>query len=335
MDTLLANYIDSSFALTNTVGDTWRTELHSLGYPLLCCNIALSNGNHCALPQNFNPSDNLFKFSGGGQTSTLTDLLIYLLPSGNIISGVSLAVLFNEPALLIGILPGNSKFNLDFNGKALPTPGANEEIYKGRVSFTKTLFRLFGWAPKITVSLTNRSIPNPVNLSYDTYPGGRFESFLQNGNTSLNNVFVNFGITMEARENFNFIPTPSALDVGSGNAILNNADYSFKYNTVNPPVNSKSIPFDNYATSFNTNGINENHISFSSRNGNWLAQELQANSNTPVYPSYNCSFICENVEILGNKTICTSETFTVPAGAPSYTWTISGSGASITSSSSN
>ena len=46
---LLANYISSGFSLSNTVGDAFRTELRNLGYPQQTRNIALSNGNHCAI----------------------------------------------------------------------------------------------------------------------------------------------------------------------------------------------------------------------------------------------------------------------------------------------
>lgn len=61
---LLANYINSGFSLNNNVGDTFRAELQNMGYPQQTRNIALSNGNHCAIPQNFNPGDNLFSLTG-------------------------------------------------------------------------------------------------------------------------------------------------------------------------------------------------------------------------------------------------------------------------------
>lgn len=317
---LLANYISSGFSLNNTVGDTFRTELRNLGYPQQTRNISLSNGNHCAIPQNFNPNDSLFSFNGNGQTKLLTDLLLYFIPYGNLISGISMAVLFNEPGLLIGILPGNSKFELDFWGNALPSAGESNQIYHGNIKFTKTLFKLFGWAPRITVTLTDRNYNNPVNLSYDYYPGGKYESFVSNGGQSASNIFFSFGINMQARENFNFIPTPSALDVGNGNITLNNNDFLAKYNASTPPTDARTIPFNNFTTSHNTTGINENHISFNTRNGNWLALELDnvANNND----IFDCLAFCSNAQITGQDILCSTGIYSVTSEATTINWTV-------------
>ena len=323
---LLNNYVASNFGINNSVGDSWRKELRNMGYPQQTRNIALSNGSHCANPQNFNPNDNLFTFNGGGQTKLLTDLLLYFIPYGNLISGISLAVLFNEPGLLIGILPGNSKFELDFWGNALPTAGATNQIYHGNVRFTKTLFKLFGWTPRITVTLTNRDYSAPGGPSYDYYPGGKYQSFISGGGTSISNVFGSFGIQMSARDNFNFIPTPSALDIGNGSVALNNADFFTKYNSATPPVAPKNSPFINFSTSFNTSGTNENHISFNTRNGNWLALELDSNATNN--DNFNCSFICADSQIIGTNLLCTSSTFSAPANTSFYNWTIT-QGASL------
>jgi len=317
---LLNNYVASNFSINNSEGDSWRTELRNIGYPQQTRNIALSNGSHCANPQNFNPSDNLFLFNGSGQTKFLTDLLLYIIPYANLISGVSMAVLFNEPGLLIGILPGNSKFQLDFWGNALPTAGSTNQIYHGNIKFTKTLFKLFGWAPKITVTLTNRNYSAPATLSYDYYPGGKYQSFITGGGTSASTIFGNFGIQMSARDNFNFIPTPSALDIGNGSVALNNADFFAKYNSKTPPTAPKNSPFINFSTSYNTSGINENHISFNTRNGNWLALELDNNASNN--DNFDCSYICTSNQITGPNTVCSSATYSAPSGANYYDWTI-------------
>jgi hypothetical protein len=319
---LLANYINSGFSLNNSVGDSFRTELRNLGYPQQTRNISLSNGNHCANPQNFNPNDNLFTFNGSGQTKLLTDLIFFLNPLMiNLITYISLAVLFNEPGLLVGILPGNSKFELSFWGNALPNAGANNQIYHGNIRFTKTLFRLFGWAPKITVTLTNRNYSAPGILSYDYYPGGKYQSFITGGNSSVSNIFGSFGIQMSARDNFNFIPTPSALDIGNGSVALNNNDYFMKYNKLNPPVGSKNSPFINFSTSHNTSGINENHISFNTRNGNWLALELDNVANNE--DNFSCIKFCSDAQITGNDILCSSATYSVTNETTTVIWSVS------------
>lgn len=323
---LLKNYVASNFAINNSVGDSWRAELRNMGYPQQTRNIALSNGSHCANPQSFNPNDNLFTFNGVGQTKLLTDLILFINPLFiNQISGISLAVLFNEPGLLIGMLPGNSKFELDFWGNALPTTGATNQIYHGNIRFTKTLFKLFGWTPRITVTLTNRDYSSTGGLSYDYYPGGKYQSFISGGGTSVSNVFGSFGIQMSARDNFNFIPTPSALDIGNGSVVLNNSDFFTKYNSATPPVAPMNSPFINFSTSFNIGGTNENHISFNTRNGNWLALELD--NNALNNDNFNCSFICADNQIIGPNLLCTSSIFSSPANTSFYNWAITqGSG---------
>lgn len=316
---LLANYISSGFSLSNSVGDSFRTELRNMGYPQQTRNISLSNGNHCAIPQNFNPGDNLFSLTGNAQTKLLTDLILSLTPLGGI-SSITLAVLFDEPGLLIGILPGNSKFDLNFTGKALPTAGTTAQIYKGRIAFTKTLFSLFGWTPRITVTLTDRSYNNPVNLSYDYYPGGKYNSFISNGTTSASNILASYGINLQARENFNFITSPSALDVGNGNVTLNNNDFLVKYNSSTPPTAPKTIPFNNFTTSHNTSSINESHISFNTRNGNWLALELDNISNNE--DNFNCLNFCSNTQITGSAYLCSTGIYSVTSEATSVNWSI-------------
>lgn len=319
---LLSNYISQSFSLDNSFSNTWQTELRNLGYPLQTRNIALSNASHCAFPQSFNPSDNLFSISGIVQTKLLTDLIISFVPGASLISSTVLAVMFNEPGLLIGILPGNSKFDIEFYGKALPTAGTTSQIYKGRIAFTKTLFKLFGWTPRITVTLTNRNYNSPGGLSYDYYPGGKYRTFFTGDSNSASNILIAYNIQFQAIDSFDFIPTPSALDIGNGNTPLGNEDYFAKYNSVTPPVFPKSSPFVNFTTSYNTNGLNENHISFNTRNGNWLATELDSNaSNNQVF---SCTYICTDTKIEGSSNLCSTSVYSLPEGAGIYNWSITG-----------
>ena len=253
---------------------------------------------------------------------------------------IVLAVIFNEPALLLGFLPGSSRFNLDFNAKALPVANQTANIYKGKISYTKKWFNVI----TITVNLTNRSFDYNGNLSYDKYAGGRYELFGEvngigifddNGNLTqfqadlLNALVGSANIDFDVEQTFGFITTPSALDVGGGKVVLNDSDYFRIYSATNPPVGDRAIPFHNFITAFeNANSLNERHISFNVRNGNWLATELDADpSNNAVF---NCSFMCEGAAISGPEIICTSQIFSVPAGGVSYTWSITGSAATIT-----
>lgn len=321
---LIINNIEGTFSNNNSLGDTWRTELRNLGYPQLTRNIAISNGSHCALTQPYAPLDNLFTLTGDGQTGALIDFLLSKIPFLNTATFITLAVLFNEPSLLVGILPGNSKFNFDFYGKALPITGASNQIYHGNVSFTKTLFKLFGWTPRITVNLTNKDYNSPSIPSYDIYSGGFFQSFISNSNTISDPDFAflaSFGINITSIPSFNFIPTTSALDIGKGNIVLNDDDYLKKYTANIALIAPKTTPFANYTTSFNTNGINERHISFNTRNGDWLATELDTNEfNNQIF---DCTYICADDAITGNNMFCTTATYSVLNLATTYEWSIS------------
>lgn len=319
---LLANSIDSGFNLNNSSFNAFQTELRNLGYPVQTRNIALSNGNHCANTQEFNPSTTLFSLSGNASTTALTTLLTVLIEPLTGITSLPLAYEFNEPGLLIGMLPGSSNFAMNFSANALPSAGSSNQVYHGNMTYTKKIFSLFGWDPQITVSLTDRSYNNPVPLSYDYYPGGKYQLPF-NFETPDNPLedWITIGINVYVAPSFDFIPVPSALDIGGGAATLNNADYLMKYNASTPPV--KGTPFTNFTTSFPNNAnVNEPHISFNTRNGNWLAKELDVDAtNNEIF---NCSFKCADTQISGASLICTPSTYTVAGGtATSFYWTVS------------
>lgn len=122
---------------------------------------------------------------------------------------------------------------------------------------------------------------------------------------------------------FNFIPTHSSLDVGGGNVVINPTDLTKVYNAFVPPTAPKNIPFNN----FFTNPIDsEAHIQFTLNNGNWLISEL---ADAPLV--FSCAFVCDtDPTISGPQEICSNALFTAPIGTASYTWSITGSAASIT-----
>ncbi len=316
---LLANNVASNFAVNNSLHDAWQADLEGKGYPQLTRNIAISNGSHCANPQDFNPSDTLFALNGNGKTSLLTDFLLEVLGPITGLGYISLAVLFDEPALLVGILPGNTKFNMDFNVKALPNVGNNNQIYKGKITFTKKLL----WFINITVNITDRSYNNPTGiLSYDYYPGGQYNVPFDFENSSASNALGNYGITSYLVPAFDFIPVPSALDVGRGIANLNNSDYFKTYTSANPPIGSKAIPFVNFTTSHQpNNSLNEQHISFNTRNGDWLATELNSIVNDEEI--FDCSAFCSNSEIIGSDFLCTTGVYSVTNQATTVNWSVS------------
>ena len=313
---LLIRNVNSGFYVTTALHDSWQADLQSKGYPQLTRNISLSNGSHCANPQNYNPSDTLFSLSGSGKTSLLGDFLLELLGPLTNDGYINLAFAFNEPGLLIGILPGKSKFDMNFNAKALPNVGQNTQIYKGKITFIKELF----WIADININLTDRSYNNPSNsLSYDYYPGGQYRLPFNFENSTVDNWFGSFGMNAYMVNGFNFIPVPSALDVGSDMANLNDSDYLTPYTASNPPIGVKIIPFDNFMTSHQPNqGLNEQHISFNFRNGNWLALELNDVDNDEDL--FDCSAFCNTT--IGDDFLCNTTVYSVTDTATSVTWTV-------------
>ncbi|HWR93743.1 MAG TPA: T9SS type A sorting domain-containing protein, partial [Flavobacterium sp.] len=314
---LLTKTVTSGFVVDDTSSTAWQTELRNLGYPQQTRNIAISNGNHCAIPQAFAPASVLFSLTGNAKATVLTDMVMMLLqPIAN--AGFTYAAIkFNQPGLMLGVLPGNSKFDMNFTAKALPTTGTTTEIYKGRITFTKK----FIWF-NITTALTDRSYNNPPGiLSYDYYPGGKYNVPFSFQNSSVSNLFFSYGISAVIADNFDFIPTPSALDIGGGGVALTEADYLKKYSSASPPLAPKNSPFANFTTSFpNGANINENHISFNTRNGNWLATELDSDANNNQI--FDCSYICSDTQITGSSTLCTSGVYSISSSATNFSWSI-------------
>lgn len=320
---LLSNYIDGGLNLNNTVFNNFQTELRNLGYPTQTRNIAISNGNHCGTPQEFNPSATLFSLTGSASTTALTTILTTFIEPLRGISSPILAFELNEPGLLLGMLPGSSNFAMNFSAKALPAAGTSSQIYKGRITYTKKIFSLFGWDPKVTVELTDISKDNPseVTLSYDYYPGGKYQMPFNFETTTMNNEFINRGISAYLAPSFDFIPVPSALDIGGGSTPLINSDYLKNYNSTTPPAAPLQIPYANFTTSFQPNSnINEDHISFNVRNGDWLATEIDNNANNNEV--FNCSFICSDAQITGVDILCNNGVYSVSNVATDYNWTI-------------
>ncbi len=323
---MLMNWSNSSYTIVNTISSSFYTELKGKGinptvnggYPINCRNIAISNGAECGITQGFNAGDDLLSYNLSTRLPFFQNLLVPLV-------GFVGFTAYLDPNLLaigfVGLLPGSSRYGVEFNAKSIPY-GTNNQIYKGRISYTKKLFSIFGWAPTITINITNVQKNQPTGvLPIDHYAGGRYETSLL-----TSNIAVPAG--MYIRDRFNFIPTPSALDIGKGNVTLTDSDYKMAYVGATPPVAPKNSPFANFSTDFertNPNSSNNRHISFNSRNGSWFAKELNL-----IPETTNCSYMCSNVQISGPETICTTANFAVTSGVPIYNWSIT-EGASLVS----
>ena len=315
---MLMNWVNGFSNIDNTISSGFYTELKgkginptvNFGYPINCRNIALSNGAECGITQGFNAGDDLLSYNLSGKLPFLQNLLVPL-------AGFLGYTAYQDPNILaigfVGLLPGSSRYNVEFNAKSIPY-GTGNQIYKGRISYTKKLFKIFGWAPTITVNITNAQKDQPAGvLPIDHYAGGRYDTTLFTAGATLPaGIYI--------RDRFNFIPTTSALDIGKGNVPLNDSDFKMAYVGATPPIAPKNSPFANFSTDFekfNPNASNKTHISFNSRNGEWLAKELNI---API--TTNCSYMCASTQITGTDLICTSATYTAPSGGTFNNWTI-------------
>ncbi len=325
---LLANNINGSFSLDNSAFNTWQTELQLRGYPQQTRNIAISNGSHCANEQLVGPQEELLYLSGSVEPTILLDTIINYVPFLSFIEDlgyIGLAIVLENPAYLAGLLPGRTNLNVRFQAKTLPPAGSQANIYKGRIRITKKIDFLIG-SFTYNINITNRERNNPteVQLPLDSYSGGFFPvpfDLASINQSETNNWLYNLDITGRSANSFNFIPTTTALDVGSGNIPLSDEDYRRVYSAGNPPTGNLAIPFDNFYTAYqNINSLNEAHISFNFRNGNWLATELDTNiGNEDIF---DCSAFCSNADIIGDDVLCTTGTYSVTDQATTANWTV-------------
>ena len=314
---MLINFVNGYNTIDNSVHTAWETELKNLGYPqgspgTTFKKVAVSNGSECGQPQPFNAGANLLTYSGKANTRILGDLAgIAGLPIAGALTG--------QPFLFLGIIPGRNDFNFDFYVNA-QADGYSNQIYHGKITYTKKIL----WLVPVTATLTNRNYnSNASTLPYDYFPGGYYD--LRDANVDLNsstnqNLFFKYNITANDQPTFCFVPTASALDIGSNNVTLTKTDYLTSYVGAFPPAAPKNTPFQNFITAYFNGKINEHHISIERRNGDWIAAELNS-----LPQSANCSLLCNNITISGNAGLCTPSTYSVSgfSGNATYIWSAS------------
>lgn len=322
---ILINYVNDFNTIDNSVHNQWQTDLSNMGYPQGVAGIpfrrvSISNGSECATTEPFTPGSTLLSYQGKAKTTFLSDMGL----SGVLLS--TTGTLLNQPAFLLGTLPGRNEFTFDLaiNSKA---SGTGNQVYKNKLTYTKKIM----WLIPITVVITNRSY-NAATATppYDYYPGGYYDT-RRSGNDLQSigaiNYFLKYNITVTSQPKFCFIPVTSSLDIGSGVVALNNTDYLARYSGGTPPLPPKNTPFQNFITATNFNNTeNEEHISIQRRNGDWFAGELNA-----TQPVANCSFVCSNagIAISGSATICSTAVVYTLNNAPvgtTITWTASPTG---------
>lgn len=326
---LLNQRIDFFYNSSNSANQQFLQELRTQwAYPLNIRNVAISDGSECTVDQEFAPGANLLYHYRSTKTRFIGDLV--LMAAGLGISGLT----GNFTSTLPLTIPGSSKFELTLDVRALANGGGNQ-VYYGNIKITKKVL----WLLPVSINIANKTYNAPAGLlPFDTYPGGFYTLYLGNqpGSVSQDWMF-NYDNSFAIQRRFMFVPTTSALDIGSGSTTLTSTNYLAKYIGATPPLAPFKTPFANFTTAFNmppitiwsssptgqiiwqftTNG-NQQHEGLSVRSANWLADEL----NNVITTRTDCSVYCSTPIITGKNIICNSETFGNSLGAV-VNWSVS------------
>ena len=314
---MLYNWVNTDYQIKNAIHDSWQQELSNMGYPQGYAgqpirNIAIANGSECGVEYAHDTS--LIRYSKTAADKTILNSIIGLTDIG---VGLALTGTWQGVVLVVlGVIPGSSKYDIIFNASAMTTLNENKQIYYGRITYKKKIL----WAIPVSVNLTRKEKHQPNGyLPYDTYGGGAYT--IENYLGALFDVLP----TLENNGTFGrygFIPTASALDAGQGITNLDDNDYKRDYVGGNPPPAPKDSPFQNFVTHFdplNLQNNNSEHISFNRRNGDWLVTELDDNQ---VPDLADCSAFCNDAEITGDDVLCTTGIYSVTDLATFVNWTV-------------
>jgi hypothetical protein len=308
------HYVDGMGNEQKVFHQIWQQQFDAMGYPQECRNIAISNGNECAVDHGFEARDKFLSFhKNSGNPNLLSDLILQVATP---LLGVAID---NYALVLVGLLPGSSKYFYDFDLHSNPKLNDSERhVYNGKIRYRKK----FLWLVPIWVTLMSRNNDAPEEYEpFDIYSGGFYdisivvEQIAETLPVSItDDVYVN--------QRYDFIPVVSALDIRRDGNVAHESDFYRKYAGGAPIPAGLTTEFENFIVGY-TPAVGDNpviftnypHISFQARNGNWLANEL---NEQPT--GENCNFICENDAIHGPDFFCDSATFNVMPGADVYNW---------------
>lgn len=316
-------HITPNNQVTDIHFSTWRNQFESMGYPQQTRNVAISNGNMCAEPQEVNAGEQMFLISE--TLSTKNGLKEFLYHLGASLWGITSG---NYQLGIVAALPGKAKIDYVVDLRAIPEQSQNNRlVYRGKIRYHVKLFDLGFWTPTIStdvVPLREKSAPT------FTYPLETFSGGVNSLKSVVDGVnFINFPDYYFKKPRYGFIPVASALDIRRSNGNLTVNDFKTPY--YHPVLSDANLstPFDNFVTEKTVeNNANFGHISFSLKNSNWLATELLANANSTNNFPENCSFLCEANEIFGNNRVCSfiNYTYSIPTPPADATihWTVDG-----------
>jgi hypothetical protein len=298
---------------------TWQQTLDAEGWPILSRNIAISNGNECSVDNGFAPGDPLLIVDSLSNPGFLLDMLNAVLAP---VVGVATSDL---GLILVGAIPGNSRWQTNFDFNSYGVQGSQNLIYRGRLRFKKKIL----WVgPTVTYDVFNRSYNAPVEaLPFDTYSGGRFNFIEADGDFALDDIPVLSDLANVVNDFYGFVPTVSALDIrkANGNDPTPN-DYLKSYSGGMPSDPNLQSGFNAFIVDNEPNNpFNNEHISFQVRNGNWLAAELEVDQpGGALLVLDDCSFVCDSEDaISGPIRLCSSGNYSIDSNeVTSVVWSL-------------
>jgi hypothetical protein len=189
---------------TNQSFTNFYSEYKNMGMPRLwgIRNVAVANGSECAQTQGFNPYTMMLSGSGVQNVNYLINLLV---------GAVQFAGSLNPFQFWEGFLTTNSELRADIAIRSVPDR-QTQPLFYFRISYKKEI--LWGLIQS-GQDLANFTFSSPNTLlPLDSNPGGTFDiSRFASLPSNISILNLNPAITR-----FGFIPTTSALDVGSGTA---------------------------------------------------------------------------------------------------------------------
>lgn len=331
---LLRYWVAPDFSYNNATHNDFYTALRAMnsngGYPTLTRNIALSNGSECGATQlNVQPNANLLNVYFSNKPTLLSDVVGSAIAP---IAGVFGGWLFKDWNVFVtglkASISSKKKLTLDLWAKTMDeNVSLQQHVYHADLTYSQNVL----WVFPDNTNIFYKDAHSRSGTEFSHFGGGNFQIY---DDTNANEVaqFNGSGVaTYNIKPRFNFIPTTSGLDIGKYNQVIGSNHLRASYVGANPPIGIYSSPFANFSTDFNpidADRHNYRHITFNPRNGEWLADELNAaKMPNATLPTTDCSFFCGEIEITGVDFICDNfnYTFSIPElGNVNINWSVTG-----------
>lgn len=264
----------------------FMNEYRSLGMPAQngIRNVVLASGSECGTDQGFGPGSAFIDETQRFKVPWWATLL------SNIFSPVF--AFTNYPQAMLGS-PLTTRTDVSYYLKMTALPDRRvQEVYRFRLYIRKKILFVIN----MNITLIEKSYSSSAShLAVDNAAGGVYDL------SKLSDVPLPLAISK-----FCFVPTFSALDIGTGIQSMTSRDLIRDYSPARPPAAPKNVRAANFFTN-HTKRISSNvdHTRVTTENGRWLFQEIQGR---PVVAS--CFASCGNaVSIVGPSAVCPTATY--------------------------